>query len=423
MLLFLKNILWSPVTIILIAVTGTTLSFKTHHRALKHPIKKLKETLLSHEDNHSAFEATFTALGGTIGVGNTIGVAGAIKDGGAGAVFWMIIASLFGMVIKESEIYLAIKHKRAGNLFSGPMYYIEDKIGIRFFAKLWAVSCVMTAIGMGNMSQTMAASNSLTTTFGTPKIIISSIVSIIVIVTILSGITFIKKHISVAVAFISIVFVFSLIYISFKQRNNIPQTLELIVKDVLSFSKAVKGTKWAVFASSVRTGFSRGIFTNEAGLGSASILHSTSNENTPEKQSAWGVIEVFIDTVLICTLTSLIILTSERNVLSLPTEEVTFSIFEATLGRFGAVFYSVSTLLFALASVSAWYCYAECALTYLGASKKQILIFKIFFTIASFIGGIAESNKVLLFSDIFNGIMLIINITAMLLISNDAKSD
>jgi len=423
MLLFFKNILWSPVTIILILLLGIILTLRTRARALRHPIKKIKNTILTKENTRSSFEATFTALGGTIGVGNTIGVAGAIKDGGPGAVFWMLIASVFGMVIKEAEIYLAVKYKRIGSNFSGPMYYIEDRIGSRFVAKLWSFSCILTAFGMGNMSQTMASANSLSKTFKVDKISISFVLSFIIFLTLCKGISFIKKHISSLTATVAVAFIFILIYIILSNKNNLPSTFSGIFKNAFAFDKITGGIKWAVFAKAVQTGFTRGIFTNEAGLGSACIIHSTSSEACPEKQSAWGVIEVFIDTVLICTLTALAILTCTKNVSNLPTADVTFSVFSISLGRFGEAFYSVSTILFAIASILAWYCYAECALKYLKATKKQLMVFKIIFSLSSLLGGIIESETIIVFSDIFNGIMLLINICAMFLLSREAKSD
>ena len=143
MLEIIKSLLWSPLTVILIVIVGTVLCIRTSFRALRNPKRLFKDTLFS--NNKSSFEATCTALGGTIGVGNTIGVAGAIVEGGPSALLWMLIASLFGMVIKEAEIFLSVKYKPCGNEFSGPMYYIEEGIGSKKLARVWAFSCILTS--------------------------------------------------------------------------------------------------------------------------------------------------------------------------------------------------------------------------------------------------------------------------------------
>ena len=420
MLEIIKNILWSPITVIFIAVVGIIISIKTSFRALRKPKKVLNNTIFS-KNNSSSFEAMCTALGGTIGVGNTIGVAGAIYEGGPAALLWMLLASVFGMGIKEAEIYLAVKYKQAGAVFSGPMYYIEKGIGSKAFAMLWAVSCVFTAFGMGNISQSMAAVRSLNSVTGIDKEIISIFFTALIFILILSGMKGIKKALGACVPVITILFISVSLIIIYIQRSNLPTALCSIINSFFNGGAALSGVKWTLFAASMRAGFSRGIFTNEAGLGSASIVHSSSNESSPEKQAMWGVIEVFIDTVVICMLTGTMILTS--NTTGISPEKVTLNIFFNSLGKVGASFYSVSMLIFALASIMAWYCYAECALKYLGFPNKYLPFFKLAFSLAGFLGGIIEVESVLNISDIFNAVMLITNLTALLLLSNKLKSN
>lgn len=418
-----KNFLWSPATILFIVVLAVILAVKTRFRALSHPIKKLKTTLFSKSKNKSSFEAMCTALGGTIGVGNTIGVAGAIAEGGAGALFWMITASFFGMVIKEAEIFLAVKFKPVGNQNSGPMYYIERGIGSIFFAKCWAVLCILTAFGMGNFSQSMSCINSIHKTVGINKAVISLLFSLLVFLILKTGLFGIKKAVSSAVPVISVLFIVLSFVILFIQRHNIPSAMCEIFKSAFNFKSGITGVKWSAFCASIRCGFSRGIFTNEAGLGSACIVHSTSDETSPEKQASWGVVEVFIDTVVICTLTGLMILSLRCNYKNIGIEETTLIVFTDTLGKLGSVFYAVSTFFFAAASILAWYFYSECAIRYIGIKKDFLKIYKFLFALACFFGGIIPAKKILQISDIFNALMLITNLCAVFLLTDETKSN
>ncbi len=416
MLELVKSILWSPITVVFIAFVGTVLWIKTSFRATRNIKRLFKETLFS--NNKSSFEATCTALGGTIGVGNTIGVAGAISEGGPSSLLWMLIASVFGMVIKEAEIFLAIKYKPYGNDFSGPMYYIENGIGSKKLAKLWAVSCILTSFGMGNIAQSMAAASSVEGLITVNRLFVCVLLTMIVAVTVSLGLEGIKKVVGMIIPFITAAFILSIVVILIINAKKIPSAISSVFTSALNLNSSVIGFKWCVIASAMRSGFSRGIFTNEAGLGSACIVHSSSDEKTPENQAKWGVLEVFIDTVVICTLTGVAIISSNFN--ELPIEKITQYVFISSLGKIGAVIYASSMLIFALASIIAWFCYAECALKYLGKSTK---LFKLLFITATFLGGLINAGKVLIISDIFNAIMLITNLIALLLLSSKAKSD
>lgn len=420
MLYSIKNIIWGPHTLLLILILGTTLIIKTHARALSHPIKVFKSTIFSINSNKSAFKSMCTALGGTIGVGNTVGVAAAIYEGGAGALFWMLVAGLLGITIKEAEIFLAVKYKPTFSKYSGPMYYIEKGVGSKVFAKLWCISCIFTSLGMGNASQSMAVTTSLKETFGIEKYISAILLCIIVFIILTGGGERIKSFSSAVIPYLTLLFVLFSIVILFVQRSNLPSAISEIFKSSLNVHSGVSGFKWASFCSAVRIGFSRGIFTNEAGLGSASIVHSSSGENDSEKQAMWGIVEVFIDTIVICFLTGLVILTSNTNTTSV--EKITLSIFESTFGSVGSIFYTVSMLFFAIASIVAWFFYANCSLDYIKANKTVKKSFLSLFIITVFIGGVFRSHEIIITSDIFNGIMLLLNSCALFLLSGSAKN-
>ncbi len=422
MLKLIKNLLWSPFTVLLVAAVGIIIGARNKFRAIKNPKKILQNTIFSHESSSGAFEAMCTALGGTIGVGNTIGVAGAITEGGAGALFWMIVASFFGMIIKESEIFLAVKYKGMFDKFSGPMLYIERGIGNKYFAVLWSISCVITAFGMGNLSQSMAAVSSINAVTNIKKDILGIAIAIIVFSVVSNGLSAIKKTLGACIPVITVLFVGFSLVILYIQRNEVLPSILYVFKSAFNFRSGISGVKWSIFLSALRAGFSRGIFTNEAGLGSACIVHSSSNESTPERQASWGVLEVFIDTVLICTITGLMILSSNIPQ-SVATENLTLYVFGSSLGKTGSAFYAVSILIFAISSILAWYFYAECSLKYLGIKDKYIKFFKIIFALSSFLGGIINAESILYISDIFNAIMLITNLTAIVLLSNETKSN
>ena len=417
MLKIINGILWSPATLLLIIITAITIGTKNSFRAIKKPLKTLKCTIFSKSFNKSSFEAMCTALGGTIGVGNTVGVASAIAEGGSGAQLWMLIASFFGMIIKEAEIYLSLKYKPLNSQFSGPMFYIEQGIGNKLFAKFWAISCVLTSFGMGNVSQSMTAVKSIEQITSISRTIISVIIAVIVLMSVSLGISRIKKCLGVFIPFVTIIFLSMSAIIFVIQIDNLPKIFNSNATSVMNLKNGLIGIKWSLFIRSARIGFSRGIFTNESGLGSACIVHSTSEERSPEAQARWGVTEVFIDTVIICMLTGIIILTSG---ISASPETITQTIFITRLGDIGGIVYAFSMLIFALASIIAWYCYAECSLKYLGVKTT---CFKYIFPVITFIGGITKAYNVLIVSDIFNAIMLITNLCAMLLLSNQAKSN
>ncbi len=419
MLAVIRDIIWGPATVSLIAVVGIVLSFKTGFRALKSPIKNFKETIFS-KNNSSSFKAMCTALGGTIGVGNTVGVASALVEGGAGALFWLVVASLFGMVIKEAEIYLAVKFKEPLKDYSGPMYYIEKGIGSKSFAVLWCVSCIMTSLGMGNLSQSMAATGAISYVFSISEVLCALFMVVSVFAILIGGRKRIKESVSFFIPIVSIMFIVFSVFIITINRERLPRALGQIFSSVFNLKSGSVGVKWALFSAALREGFSRGVFSNEAGLGSASVVHSSSNENNAQKQAKWGVVEVFVDTVLICTITGLVILTAETPE-NCPVNFITLHSFVSALGKFGGVFYALSMFLFALASILAWYYYAECALDYLGAKSKARSFFRFTFVTFTFIGGIMPVNNSLVISDIFNGIMLVLNLSALLLLSGKTK--
>ncbi len=421
MLYYIKNIIWGPQTLFLILILGIKLIKETHARALSHPINVLKNTLFKTDMNKSAFKSMCTALGGTIGVGNTVGVAAAIYEGGAGALFWMLVAGLLGITIKEAEIFLAVKYKPAFSKYSGPMYYIEKGIGSKLFAGLWCISCILTSFGMGNASQSMAVTTSFKETFGIEKYISALFLSIVVFIILSGGGERIKDFSSIVIPFLTVFFISACFIILFVQRSNILSAINEIFKPSLNVKSGVAGFKWASFCAAMRIGFSRGIFTNEAGLGSASIVHSSSNEQNCEKQAMWGIVEVFIDTIIICFLTGLVILTSNIDFTKVSAEKITLAIFERVLGNVGGVFYAISMIFFAVASIIAWFFYAQCSLDYLKAGKKTKKLFLIIFIVTIFAGGVFQAEKTIIVSDIFNGIMLLLNACALYLLSKKAK--
>lgn len=417
----IKNAIWGIPTLAIIVILGIKLIKETHARALLHPIKVFKNTILSIDSNKSAFKSMCTALGGTIGVGNTVGVAAAIYEGGAGALFWMLVAGVLGITIKEAEIFLAVKFKPAFSKFSGPMYYIEKGIGSKAFARFWCFTCIFTSLGMGNAAQSMAVTTSFNEIFSIKKYITALLLATLILIILSGGGERIKNFSTAVVPFLTVLFILACIIILFFQRSNLIPAIEKILTSSFNAKSGVAGFKWAGFSAAIRAGFSRGIFTNEAGLGSASIVHSSSTVTDCEKQAMWGIVEVFIDTILICFLTGLVILTSNIDISIISPEKITLIIFKNVFGNVGGIFYSFSMVFFAVASIIAWYFYAQCALDYLNADSYIKKSFLTLFILTVFIGGVFRAQNTLIISDIFNGLMLLFNVSALLLLSKKAK--
>ncbi|MBO7728316.1 MAG: sodium:alanine symporter family protein, partial [Oscillospiraceae bacterium] len=315
---------WGPLMLLLLVGTGVYLTARVNWLQVTHFGRILKNTVgtlfkgsskKDHGANISPFEAVTTALAGTVGTGNIAGVTGAIFTGGAGAVFWMWVAAFFGMVTKYAEIVLAMKFRvkdERGIYHGGPMYYIENGIG-KNWKWLAIVFCLLggfASFGIGNIAQSSEISGALKDLFHLPPIASGILIAIIVGLVTLGGIKRIGKVTSLLVPFMSVFYILAGIILILMRIGDIPSVFGQIFKGAFSLKSVGGGLFGYTIMMAMKQGFARGVFSNEAGLGSAPIAHAASSTEEPCEQAIWGVFEVFIDTIVICSITAFAVLLS-----------------------------------------------------------------------------------------------------------------
>ena len=429
------NIL-SILMMVLLIAAGLFLSIKTRFfqfrrfgYVLKNTIGKLFNKNLHKQDKGSVspFQAVTTALAGTIGTGSIAGVATALVLGGPGAVFWMWISALLGMVTKYSEIVLAIKFREKnenGSYVGGPMYYIKNGLGKKWLAGMFAAFAMIACIGTGNATQSNSISGVLDMNFSIAPWITGVVLTIIVGVVIIGGVKRIaavnEKLVPVMAIFFILASVFALIF----NAEKIPAAFALIFKEAFNFKSVFGGIGGYSILSAMRYGVGRGVFSNEAGLGSAPIAHSASSAEDPVKQGVWGIFEVFITTIIICTMSAVVILTSgiysdayaagvAPAVSGAALSSAAFNEALPYVGGFGIAF---STVFFALSTMLGWAYYGEASVGYLfkNHSKTAITVYRVVYVIFVFVGAVAEINTVWLIADCFNALMALPNLIALI---------
>ena len=403
--------------------------FRRFGYVLRNTVGKLFNKNLHQQDTGSVspFQAVTTALAGTIGTGSIAGVATALVLGGPGAVFWMWISALLGMVTKYSEIVLALKFReknKSGAYIGGPMYYIKNGLRSKWLAAMFAAFAMIACIGTGNSTQSNSISAVLNLNFGVSPWITGLILTVIVGVVILGGVkriaTVNEKLVPVMAVFFILASVFALIF----NAKMIPDAFALIFKEAFNFRSAFGGAAGYGILSAMRYGIGRGVFSNEAGLGSAPIAHAASSTKDPVQQGVWGVFEVFITTIIICTMSALVIITSgiysdafNAGVApSVSGAALSSAAFNEALPYIGGFGIAVSTVFFALSTMLGWAYYGEVSVEYLfkNHSKRAIGIYRIVYVAFVFIGAIAEINTVWLIADCFNALMALPNLIALI---------
>ena len=436
---FVYDNILSIAMMILLITAGVFLSIKTGFfqfkrfgYVLKNTVGKLFHKNLHHQDKGSVspFQAVATALAGTIGTGSIAGVATALVLGGPGSVFWMWISALFGMVTKYSEIVLALKFREkneCGAFIGGPMYYIKNGLGVKWLAALFAAFAMIACIGTGNATQSNSISGVLDLNFSIAPWITGLVLTIIVGVVIIGGVKRIATVNEKLVPVMAIFFILASMVALVFNANKIPSAFSLIFKEAFNFKSAFGGVAGYGILFAMRYGVGRGVFSNEAGLGSAPIAHSASSAEDPVKQGLWGVFEVFITTIIICTMSALVILTSgiyseafHAGVApSVSGAALSSAAFDESLPYVGGVGIAISTVFFALSTILGWAYYGEVSVGYLfkNHSKIAIGIYRFIYIAFVFIGAIAEINTVWLIADCFNALMALPNLIALIALS------
>jgi len=423
----LSGWVWGPPMLTLLVGTGlylTILLKGMQFRALPLAFKLIFRKDHHHEGDITHFAALMTALAATVGIGNIVGVATAITLGGPGAVFWMWMTGLVGMATKYSEAVLAMKYREKGpyGMRGGPMYYLAKGVGLPWLGTIFAVFTACAAFGIGNMTQANATAKIFESTFHIAPYITGWVLMILTGMVILGGIKSIGRFTSFLVPFMIAAYVGTSLIVLFIRIDQIPYAFSLIFSNAFSPASATGGFAGATIAAAMRYGIARGVFSNESGLGSAPIAAAAARTADPVKQALVSMTQTFIDTLVVCTMTALIILTATSWTLGISASELTSTSMAETLGDTGRIIVAISTALFAYSTLIGWNYYGEKAVEYLFGSKS-IAIYRVIFTAAVIVGSTMSLEFVWNFSDLMNGMMAIPNLIGLLLLSKVVKAE
>lgn len=369
----------------------------------------------------SQFQALSTALAATIGTGSIAGVATAITIGGAGAVFWMWVSAVVGMMTIFAENVLGIfyrQHDEKDGWKGGAMYYIEHGLSSKWLAVLFAILCVLASFGMGNMVQSNSISDSLSVTYLLSPKITGIIMATLSGIVILGGIKRIGKFSEKLIPFISIIYIIGCLIVILSNVKVLPNIFEQIFEEALGLKAISGGITGEIVRRAISIGLKRGVFSNEAGLGSSVAVSSASDVKEPVVAGMWGIIEVFIDTIIVCTLTALVILSSGviETGNTLDGSALVISAFEKVMGGFSSHLVTFFIVVFAFATIIGWEFIGEKASQYI-FGEKSIFAYRIMFVVFVYIGAIIELRLAWDISDTLNGMMAIPNLIALALLS------
>ncbi len=368
------------------------------------------------------FQAVCTALAGTVGTGNIVGVALAIATGGPGSVFWLWVSALAGMVIKYSEVTLSVAYRRTnekGELVGGPMYYIARGLGKKWLGALFAVFGILASFGIGAAVQANSMATSLQAAFPIPAWAVGACATALAAMVILGGIRRIAGVTEVLVPFMAAFYILGALAVLVINAPAVPGCLAMIFTHAFTGTAATGGFLGASVMYACRIGMARGVFTHEAGMGSAPIAHAGADTDHPARQGLWGAFEVFADSFILCTITALVILSS-----GLWQAQPQLSAGATASAAFGRAFFggeyvvTVGLVLFAFATVIAWYYYGEKCLEFLCRGKGILpRLYPFLYLVMVFWGAGADLQAVWELADLFNGLMAIPNLIALLALS------
>lgn len=435
-----NNFIWGVPAMICIIGVGLVLSFRTRFLqirkfpyAMKVTFGRMFKKREASDGAMTPFQAVCTALAATVGTGNIAGVAGAIAIGGPGAVFWMWISAILGMCTKFSEVTLAVHFREKnvnGDLVGGPMYYIKNglKKHWHWLAYLFSAFGVLTVFGTGNATQvntiTTAINAALTNyhviskdAVPTVNLVVGIILAILIALILLGGIRRIGRVTEKLVPFMALIYIVLAVGVIILNIGHVPAVFASIVEGAFH-PAAVTGGAVGSFFMSMKKGVSRGIFSNEAGLGTGSIAHACADTRKPVKQGFFGIFEVFVDTIVICTLTALVILCSQVPVSygQAAGAELTISGFTATYGNWVSIFTAVAMCCFAFSTIIGWGLYGTRCIEFLFGSRVN-KPFMLVYALVAIMGATMDLGLMWSIAETFNGLMAIPNLIAVFLLS------
>lgn len=435
------SFVWGPVMLVLLMGTGIFLTIRIGFRswlnlpyALKSVLSREARTTERGTGDISPFAALMTALAATIGTGNIVGVATALVSGGPGALVWMELSAIFGLTSKFSECMLAIKYRTVneqGEMLGGPMTTMKrgfrNKTAGAVLAMLFAIFAVVASFGIGNMTQANSIASALQSTFSVPAWVTGAVITVSVLVILLGGITRLSKVSSVIVPVMAVFYLVFGIIVILGNFAEIPAAIALMFRCAFStdaVTGGVLGTIVSGMMNSMRYGVARGVFSNEAGMGSAAITAAAATTDDPVRQGYINMTGTFFDTIVICTITGLAVCSS--GVLGtidpatgelLTGSALTIAAFETVLGTFGGWIVTIGIVLFAFSTILGWEYHGEKALEYIVKKPSICMAYRVLFSLIAFVGATTSLDLVWNLSDIANALMAIPNLISLLALS------
>jgi AGCS family alanine or glycine:cation symporter len=420
---WLNGIVWGPPMLVLLIGTGVVLTVLTGAVQFRHLHTALREVLgkLTHRGagagSVSPFQAVATALASTVGVGNIAGVATAVFLGGPGALFWLWVSGLFGMATKYAEIVIALHYREpdaAGVMRGGAMYTLKKGLRLPWLGGVFALLTALAAFGIGNMVQANSVAESLKASFGASPVVVGIVLVAITAFVILGGIKRIADVTQYLVPFMAIVYLIGGLVIIILRAEALPEVLRLVLRDAFTGTAAAGGFAGSTLMMAMRYGVARGLFSNEAGLGSAPMVHAAAQTDHPVRQGMYGIFEVFVDTILICTTTGLVILVTGVWDGGATGAALSAQAFETGLpGTWGDIVVTTGLVLFAYSTIIGWSYYGETGIVYLVGARAAVP-YRLVWLVFIYVGATGSLHLVWDIADTLNGLMAIPNLISVL---------
>ncbi len=423
------NIIWGAPMLIIYLLAGAVFSVKLKFGQITRLGEVFKRTLFSKEKgktdnkNLSPLQTLTSALATTLGTGNIVAVGSAVAIGGAGAVFWMLVSAFLGMATCYGENVLGMKYRQRredGSWFGGAFHYISAAFGSVKAGKLYAFFCLAASIGIGNMTQINAMSGSLNSAFGIPTFVSGLVAAVLLLWLIFGGVKLFGRVTEKVIPIISLIYVLGCFGVIFINISNLPQAFLRIFKEAFDFRAVSGGFFGSAMMAGMSWGVRRGIFSNEAGLGSSVMLNSATSSEDEEKQGLWAMLQVFFDTIVMCTLTAVTLLVTGADKIAEDGISNAVYAFQCVFGDFSSGFVAIAITVFAVTTAAGWSVYGSNSLEYLTGGKGKS-VFLVIFAAATVVGATMKIELVWQLSDLLNGLMAIPNLPAMLILSREVR--
>ncbi|MGR5092664.1 alanine/glycine:cation symporter family protein [Vibrio maritimus] len=420
----IDSLVWGPPLLILLVGTGVYFTFKLGLLQFRHLPTALKLVFTKDKSGHgdvSSFAALCTALSATIGTGNIVGVATAIKLGGPGALFWMWLAALFGMATKYAECLLAVKYRKVddkGQMLGGPMYYLRDGVGSKFLATMFAVFALGVAcFGIGTFPQVNAILDASEISFGVSRELSAAVLTLLVAFVTLGGIKSIAKVAGKVVPTMAVFYVLACLSVIIMNADKLADAVQLVVVSAFTSTAATGGFVGASIMLAIQSGIARGVFSNESGLGSAPMAAAAAKTDSCVRQGLISMTGTFIDTIIICTMTGLALILTGAWQSEFAGAAMTTHAFATGLNAeyFGPMLVSIGLIFFAFTTILGWNYYGERCVVFL-MGTKAVLPYKVIFVGLVASGAFLHLDMIWLIADIVNGLMAVPNLIGLVLL-------